>query len=71
MITIHNLTLYGYEYDCPACDKMKELLKRHNMDYEFIKVKKGSHPFKTVPQLFMDSTWIGDYSMMKNHLEGG
>ena len=64
-----NLSVYGYTSGCDACDKVKQLLAKHRFDYEFIEVEKGKHPFKTVPQVFLDGTYLGDYNTLKKHLE--
>lgn len=70
--------VYGYEGDrCPACISAKELLERYNISYSFIPVTKDCVQRKwlkrqgldTVPQIFMDSTYIGGYGQLKQHLE--
>ena len=61
------LIIYGYSTGCEACDKLKLLLSNHNMEYQFIEMEKGNHPFKTVPQTFFSNgTYAGNYSSWKN-----
>ena len=72
--------VYGYTQGCEACDKLKDLLFRHNITYTFIPVgRKGSdcahrkwvvsQGHDTVPQVWMDSTYLGNYGTLKAHLE--
>lgn len=73
--------IYGYSGGtCPACESAKELLQRYNISYSFIEVKSQEYPcphrkwllkqgLNTVPQIFMDDTYIGGYVQIKEHLE--
>ena len=72
--------VYGYTKGCEACDKLKALLDRHNITYTFIPVGRKdtgcvhrnwvvSQGYDTVPQVWMDSTYLGSYGTLKNHLE--
>ena len=72
--------VYGYSEGCEACDKLKVLLRNHNITHTFIPVGKKdsgcvhrnwvvSQGYDTVPQVWMDSTYIGNYGTLKNHLE--
>ena len=74
------LRVYGYTQGCPACDELKTLLTRHNISFTFIPVgRKGSdcvhrkwvvsQGHDTVPQVWMDQTYIGNYGTLKHHLE--
>ena len=64
------VTIYGYTEGCPACDALKALLINHGIEYRFIPVERGQHPFKTVPQTIYNDEMVGDYSFWKRHLEG-
>lgn len=72
--------IFGYTQGCEACGKVKELLWRHNITYTFIPVGKKesgcvqrkwlvSQGHDTVPQVYLDQTYIGNYGTLKNHLE--
>lgn len=73
--------IYGYDDGrCPACESTKELLERYNISYSYIPVGTQEHPcphrkwllkqgLTTVPQIFMDDTYIGGYVQVKQHLE--
>ena len=72
--------VYGYTEGCEACDKLKELLDRNNITYTFIPVGRKdtgcvhrnwvvAQGYDTVPQVWMDGTYLGSYGTLKNHLE--
>ena len=72
--------VYGYTSGCEACDKLKDLLWRHNIQFTFIPTGRKTSGcvqrkwlarmgHETVPQVYMDQTYIGDYGTIKNHLE--
>ena len=64
------LYLYGYKTGCSACDKLKELFDKHRIEYQFVEVQRGQHPFETVPQTIMGSQLCGGYADWRKHLEG-
>ena len=69
--------VYGYEEGCPACDKIKQLLEKHRISYTFVPVSQDcphrkwlfKQGHQTVPQVYCDSTYVGDYASLKRHFE--
>ena len=63
------ITIYTTPY-CPFCVRAKELLKNKNIDFKeidlseepekFDEMSKKSNGARTVPQIFVDDTHIGD-----------
>ena len=63
------ITIYTTPY-CPFCVRAKELLKKKNIDFKeidlsedpekFDEMIKKSNGARTVPQIFVDDTHIGD-----------
>ena len=63
------ITIYTTPY-CPFCIRAKQLLKNKNIDYQVIdlseepdkfdEMSKKSNGARTVPQIFVDDTHIGD-----------
>lgn len=64
--------------NCSFCQKAKQLLQEHNLSYEerllgsnysitdLLQVVPNA---KTVPQIFIDDTYIGGYTDLVNYLE--
>ena len=64
------ITVHGYNKGCPACDKLKLLLRTHDIPFKFIAYKQFEHPFKSVPQVFNPGgSYVGDYNTIKGELE--
>ena len=62
--------------NCPFCYKAGELLKSKDEQYEFVYIEDepylakllGMADKRTVPQVFLGSTYIGGYHALENYL---
>lgn len=61
---------------CAWCDKCKELLMKHNIQYTFIQADKklfgkvmSVTKQSSVPQVMIDGVFIGGYDELETHLE--
>ena len=65
------IIIYGYDDgSCDACENLKQLFQKSNMEYQFINVPKLVHCFKSVPQTFyIDKSYAGDYPMWRSILK--
>lgn len=63
--------------DCPWCDRVKALLEMKKVKYEVINLSNDKNSldwfrdqgFRTVPQVYKGSKWIGGYEKVKDFLD--
>jgi glutaredoxin 3 len=67
------------KYHCPYCEQAKKLLEQKGIDIEERKIGDGFTKedlletvptARTLPQIFLDGTYIGGFTELKKHLEG-
>ena len=76
-----NIAVFGADY-CKYCNSAKELLKKNNIDYQYVdldlyddnlkKTLKEENNYKTIPIIFLKKDnnyiFIGGYDKLYNHL---
>lgn len=75
-MTAEHFVILGRE-NCPWCDKAKELLTEKEHSFHYLDVMKEDalrefllqNGLDSVPQVYRDGEYIGDYAELENYLE--